>query len=188
MSDLTVEQPSRAVGCLDSMTRCVAADIGTSPYAAGRPVRHDLAMRLARELIPYFGASAVGLAIDVSLLWLQVSVLGVPYLAAAAISFLTGTVLVYWASIRHIFGFRRLASARTEFVLFVAVGLVGLAINLGVIYVGVSYLGLHYLVAKIGAAGFTFLANFAMRRLLLFTPWARSGRGHAQHRDADPKT
>jgi putative flippase GtrA len=130
-------------------------------------------MRLARELVPYFGASAVGLAIDVSLLWLQVSVIGVPYLAAAAISFLTGTVLVYWASIRHIFEFRRFASARNEFVLFVAVGLVGLAINLGVIYIGVSRLGLHYLVAKGGAAGFTFLANFAMRRLLLFTPWAR---------------
>jgi len=173
-SDLKAEQSPKASGCHDSMTRCVAANIGTSPYAAGRPVRHDLTMRLARELIPYFGASAVGLAIDVSLLWLQVSVIGVPYLAAAAISFLTGTVLVYWASIRHIFGFRRLASARNEFVLFVAVGLVGLAINLGVIYVGVSHLGLHYLVAKIGAAGFTFLANFAMRRLLLFTPWGRS--------------
>ena len=130
-------------------------------------------VRLARELIPYIGASAAALALDVSLLWLQVSVIGVPYLAAAAVSFLGGTVFVYWASVRHIFGFRRLASARNEFVLFVAVGLVGLAINLGVIYVGVSRLGLHYLVAKGGAAGFTFLANFAMRRWLLFTPWAR---------------
>jgi putative flippase GtrA len=130
-------------------------------------------MRLTRELVPYFGASAVGLALDVSLLWLQVSVLGVPYLAAAAISFLAGTVLVYWAAIRHIFAFRRLASARNEFAIFVAIGLVGLAINLGVIHVGVSRLGLHYLVAKGGAAGFTFLANFAMRRLLLFTRWAR---------------
>ena len=53
-------------------------------------------MRLTRELIPYFAASAVGLALDVSLLWLQVSVIGVPYLAAAAVSFLTGTVIVYW--------------------------------------------------------------------------------------------
>jgi len=130
-------------------------------------------MRLARELIPYLGASAAGLALDVSLLWLQVSVIGVPYLAAAAISFLTGTVLVYWASIRHIFGFRRLPSARNEFAVFLAVGLVGLAINLGVIHLGVSRLGLHYLVAKFGAAGCTFLANFAMRRWLLFTPWAR---------------
>jgi putative flippase GtrA len=130
-------------------------------------------MRFARELIPYVGASAAAFALDVSLLWLQVSVMGVPYLAAAAISFLSGTAFVYWASIRHIFGFRRLASARNEFAVFLAVGLVGLAINLGVIYTGVSRLGLHYLLAKIGAAGCTFLANFAMRRWLLFTPWAR---------------
>jgi hypothetical protein len=73
------------------MTRRVAADIGTSPYAAGRPIQmsrkarnpacsgdiiedHDVraknrpTMRLTRELVPYFGASAVGLALDVSLL------------------------------------------------------------------------------------------------------------------------
>ena len=100
---------------------------GDMTVFSDRQAQNGAMMRLARELIPYFGASAVGLAIDVSLLWLQVSVIGVPYLAAAAISFLTGTVLVYWASIRHIFGFRRLASARNEFVLFVAVGLVGLA-------------------------------------------------------------
>jgi len=130
-------------------------------------------MRLTRELVPYFGVSAVGLALDVSLLWLQVSVIGVPYLAAAAISFVTGTVLVYWASIRHIFGFRRLTSARNEFAVFLAVGVLGLAINLCVIYIGVARLGLHYLVAKVGAAGCTFLANFAMRRWLLFTPWVR---------------
>ena len=129
-------------------------------------------MRLARELIRYVGASAVALAIDVSLLWLQVSVIGAPYLAAAAISFLSGTVFVYWASVSHVFGFRRLESARKEFAVFLVVGLVGLAINLGVIYIGVSRLGLHYLLAKIGAAGCTFLANFAMRRWLLFTPWA----------------
>lgn len=140
-------------------------------------------MRLARELLPYIGASGAALALDVSLLWLQVSVIGVPYLAAAAVSFLSGTAFVYWASIRHIFGFRRLASARNEFTVFLSIGLVGLAINLGVIYIGVSRLGLHYLLAKIGAAGFTFLANFAMRRWLLFTPWdgARSARPPADH-------
>jgi len=133
-------------------------------------------MRLARELVRYFGVSAAALALDVALLWLQVSVIGVPYLAAAGISFLSGTAFVYWTSVRHIFGFRRLESARNEFAVFLVLGLVGLAINLGVIYIGVSRLGLHYLLAKLGAAGFTFLANFAMRRWLLFTPWARSSK------------
>lgn len=129
-------------------------------------------MSLARELTRYVGASGAAFALDVALLWLQVSVIGVPYLVAAAISFLVGTAFVYWASVSHIFGFRRLESARNEFAVFLSVGLVGLAINLGVIYVGVSRLGLHYLLAKFGAAGCTFLANFAMRRWLLFTPWA----------------
>jgi putative flippase GtrA len=140
-------------------------------------------MRLARELIRYVGASAAALALDFSLLWLQVAVIGVPYLAAAAISFLCGTALVYWASVSHVFGFRRLESARNEFAVFLAVGLVGLAINLGVIHIGVSRLGLHYLLAKVGAAGCTFLANFAMRRWLLFTPWARASAARPPERD-----
>jgi putative flippase GtrA len=140
-------------------------------------------MRLARELIRYVGASAAALALDLSLLWLQVAVIGVPYLAAAAISFLCGTALVYWASVSHVFGFRRLESARNEFAVFLAVGLVGLAINLGVIHIGVSRLGLHYLLAKVGAAGCTFLANFAMRRWLLFTPWASASAARQPERD-----
>jgi putative flippase GtrA len=140
-------------------------------------------MRLARELIRYVGASAAALALDFSLLWLQVAVIGVPYLAAAAISFLCGTAFVYWASVSHVFGFRRLESARNEFAVFLAVGLVGLAINLGVIHIGVSRLGLHYLLAKVGAAGCTFLANFAMRRWLLFTPWARASAARPAERD-----
>jgi putative flippase GtrA len=87
--------------------------LGDMTVFSDRQAKNGAMMRLARELIPYFGASAVGLALDVSLLWLQVSV------------------------------------------------------------IGVSRLSLHYLVAKGGAAGCTFLANFAMRRWLLFTQWGR---------------
>lgn len=129
-------------------------------------------MRLIRELTGYVGASAAALVLDVGLLWLQVSIIGLPYLLAAAVSFLCGTVMIYWASVRHIFGFRRIENVREEFAVFLAVGLVGLAVNLAAMYLGVSHLGLHYLVAKFGAAGCTFLANFAMRRWLLFTPHA----------------
>jgi putative flippase GtrA len=128
-------------------------------------------IRLLRELGGYVGASAIALGLDICLLALLVSGLGVPYLAAAASSFLAGTLFVYWASVKHVFGYRRLESAGNEFAVFLAIGVVGLTVNLAAMYMGVSKLGLHYLLAKVLAAGFTFLANFAMRRWLLFTPW-----------------
>ena len=57
---------------------------------------------------------------------------------------------------------------RVEFLGFVAIGVVGLTINISVIYTAVHFLGLHYMMAKVAAAGFSFLFNFIVRRQLLF--------------------
>jgi len=125
---------------------------------------------LLRQATGYVGASALAFAIDFLLLSLLVSGLGVPYLAAAAASFMAGTVVVYYASVRHVFDYRRLEDWRQEFAVFAGLGLAGLAVNLAAMYALVSGLGLHYLVAKVGAAGFTFSANFLLRRWMLFSP------------------
>lgn len=134
--------------------------------------------RIVREATGYAGASALALAVDFLLLGLQVSVLGVPYLLAAAISFSTGTVIVYWVSIRHIFEHRSRTNWRQEFAIFAGLGLAGLVVNLAAMYALVDGFGLHYLVAKIGASGFTFMTNFLLRRWLLFTPKSRSVSPH----------
>ena len=131
--------------------------------------------KLLRETGAYVAASAAAFGIDFALLAALVALLGVPYLAAAAVSFLAGTAFVYWASVRHIFEYRRLEDARREFALFAAIGVVGLALNLGVMYLAVGVLGLHYLIAKCGAAGATFILNYSLRRLALFTAWPPSG-------------
>jgi putative flippase GtrA len=132
--------------------------------------------RFLRQATGYVGASALAFGVDFLLLSLLVAVFGVPYLLAAALSFLAGTVVVYWLSIRHVFDYRRLDDWRREFAIFAALGLVGLVVNLAVIYSLVERLGLHYLVAKVGAAGCTFIVNFLLRRWLLFLP-----RGHRQN-------
>jgi putative flippase GtrA len=141
--------------------------------------------RFTRQVTGYVGASALALAVDVLLLWLLVSGFRVPYLAAAFISFSAGTVVVYWLSIRHVFDYRRLEDWRPEFAVFAALGLVGLAVNLTVMYSLVDGLGLHYLVAKVGAAGFTFITNFLLRRWMLFTPRSKSA-GDPGHRGVEP--
>jgi len=136
--------------------------------------------RFLRQATGYVGASALAFGVDFSLLSLLVAVLGVPYLPAAALSFLAGTVVVYWLSIRHVFDYRRLEDWRGEFAIFAGLGLVALVVNLAVIYSLVEGLGLHYLVAKVGAAGCTFVANFLLRRWMLFLP-----RSHQQHENVN---
>jgi putative flippase GtrA len=123
---------------------------------------------LAREVIGYGAASACALAVDVSLLWILVTLFSFGYIAAATLSFLAGASVAYILSVRLAFKDHRLKDRLSEFVGFVAIGALGLAINIGVIAVAVNYLDLHYLLAKCVAAGCTFLCNFITRRQLLF--------------------
>ena len=125
--------------------------------------------QMLKELFGYGAASACALVIDVAILWALVHFLEWGYLPAATTSFLIGAVVAYRLSTAIAFKQHRLTNRTAEFVGFVAIGGVGLAVNAIVIFVGVDVLGLHYLIAKCVAAGFTFTCNFFVRRQTLFT-------------------
>ncbi len=124
---------------------------------------------LLREAAGYAAASLTALLVDVGLLWMLVSVAGCPYLIAATLSFLTGAWVAYALAVRIAFTRHRLSDRRVEFVVFLGLGAIGLAVNVTVLYVLVDRLGVHYLAAKGAAAGGTFTSNFILRRQILFT-------------------
>ena len=124
--------------------------------------------RLFEQSVRYAAASVVALIVDISILWMLVFFLLSPYLVAAAISFFSGMCVTYLFSVKLVFDRRALRDRRAEFLIFLAIGAVGLAINLGVMAIAVTYLGLHYLAAKIIAAACTIICNFTARRELLF--------------------
>ena len=126
--------------------------------------------RPLREFATYGIASTAAFGIDLSLLAALVALGDAPYLAAATVSFVTGTIFVYWASINHVFNYRRLGNAPGEFGAFLIIGVVGLVVNLAVMHAAVERLAFHYLLAKVAAACVTFGCNYGLRRLLLFTP------------------
>jgi putative flippase GtrA len=121
-----------------------------------------------KEALGYAAVSACGLLIDIAILFILVHYFSWWYLAAAMTSFSVGLLIGYVLCVTSVFNYRRLKDWRLEFGSFAAIGAVGLAINAAVISFGVKYLGLHYLIAKCGAAGFTFVWNFVARRQLLF--------------------
>lgn len=140
---------------------------------------------LLRESAIYTLGAAGGFSTDIGLLWVLVEKVGLHYLVAATLSFLAGTVVVYWVSVRHAFRFRRIEDRRTEFGYFMSIGAVGIVLNLLLMFALVDWLDLHYLLAKVGAAAITFVTNFGMRRWLLFTDHAdgapRTGLGPEHH-------
>jgi putative flippase GtrA len=128
-----------------------------------------------------YGVSAVfALAVDMSILWILVHYLGIPYLTAATLSYLAGAGVAYKLSIRLAFKEHRLSNRATEFVSFVAIGTLGLVVNACVIDMVVKYLGLHIMIAKCVAAACTFMCNFMARRQLLFVR-SRSGIADLSH-------
>lgn len=114
-----------------------------------------------------------------SLLAFLASRAGVPYLLASAISFVAGGVFLYFVCVKLVFRYRRIANPALELPVFVALGLVGLAVNTLVIYVVVNWLHGGYLQGKVAAAVFTFGTNFVLRRVSMFSRLARPGRPFA---------
>jgi putative flippase GtrA len=123
---------------------------------------------LFREAIGYAAASGCALAADIAILWVLVEFFSWDFLAAATLSFLAGAVVAYQLSVKLAFKHHTLRDRRLEFVTFIAIGTLGVAVNAAVIFLAVTWLGMHYLVAKCTAAMFTFMCNFFLRRQILF--------------------
>jgi putative flippase GtrA len=120
------------------------------------------------EATRYAAVSAFAFIIDITALFILVHYLSWWYVAAATTSFLVGLLVAYVLSVTLVFKYRRLQDPRIEFASFVGIGAVGVAINAAAMTVGVKVFGVHYLIAKFGAAGFTFVWNFVARRQFLF--------------------
>ncbi len=121
-----------------------------------------------REAIRYLVASIAALGLDATILSIGVSRLDLPVWFAGAIAYFGGLVLVYLLSIHWVFAQRAVHKASSEFLIFAALGLLGLFLNSVTLYVGTA-LGLGLVVAKGLSAGIGFAANFVTRKVLLFS-------------------
>lgn len=128
-----------------------------------------------RQFVLYGVASVAALAVDYGLLIFLTEYVGFHYLISASISFLVGGLVIYCASILHIFDQRRLSSRSIEITSFMAIGGVGLALNGLLIWAITEGTPISYQLAKLPTAGIVFLFNYVARRSLLFSapPMAR---------------
>jgi putative flippase GtrA len=129
---------------------------------------------LAAESARYLGASAAAFAIDFGVYVGLIRLAGWHYLVAAPVGFAFGLLTIYLLSVRWVFPERRIKDARVEFAVFAAIGLLGMAINEGVLYGAVGHAGLSYELGKGVSAAIVFSMNFALRKLVLFTRYGAS--------------
>jgi putative flippase GtrA len=123
---------------------------------------------LARELMRYTMAGGLASLVDVGLLVVLTSGLGVYYLHAAALAFSVGLLTSYGLSIAWVFQARTWPNPWVEFGLFTLIGAIGLLGCSVCMWALTEYVHLHYLSSKMGAALVVLLWNFFAKKGLLF--------------------
>ncbi|MCS7024172.1 MAG: GtrA family protein [Bryobacteraceae bacterium] len=135
-------------------------------WAVAAPQRQRA--NLIQQFVRYLLVGGAAFVIDFSLLYFLTESARLHYLTAAAASFLAGLIFTYTLSRMWVFDVRTLNHTPMEFLVFSAVGLIGLALNEAILWVAVGSLHMHYLHAKLGSAAMVLIWNFSARRTLLF--------------------
>ena len=121
---------------------------------------------LATQFVRYFGVALIGLAVDFGTLVLLTSVFHVHYLIGATAGFLLGLVVTYVLSERFVFTGPRIANPALRFAIFGVIGLVGLLLLNGIMWVLTDRLGWYYVWSKVGATVVVYTWNFFARRAM----------------------
>lgn len=123
--------------------------------------------KLFAQFMKFGVVGAIAFVIDYGLLAFLTEVFGIDYLVSATISFTASVAFNYVASMRYVFTHKEDMSRRREFVIFVVLSVIGLAINNACMWAGVELLGVHYLLTKIAATAIVMVWNFVTRKIFL---------------------
>lgn len=123
--------------------------------------------KLVAQFMKFGVVGVIAFVIDYGLLALLTEAFDVNYLVSATISFTVSVVFNYLASMRYVFTHKEGMSRRREFVIFVVLSVIGLAINNLCMWAGVELLGIHYLITKIAATAIVMIWNFVTRKIFL---------------------
>ncbi len=119
------------------------------------------------QLFRYAFVGGLAFVADYGSLYLLVHYAGLHHLLAAAIAFLLGLFINWQLSTSWVFA----GKGRNDiqgFALFAVIGIIGLALNEGIMYIGTDIAGLHYMISKLLSTLIVFLWNFFARRTFVF--------------------
>lgn len=118
------------------------------------------------QFFRYFWVGGVATIFDIVPLYLLVEYVHIHYLLAACLTFILGTAVNYILSVAWVFKRNGLAH-HVNFILFGAIGLIGLGLNLLIIWALVDKTGLWYMYAKFISTILVLFWNFSARRFVV---------------------
>ena len=127
------------------------------------------------EFSRYFAVSLLAFVLDLGAFSASLRVFGLTWAAAATLGFVVGLLVAYVLSVRFVFKKRRLRQAPlVELLTFSLVGLGGLGMTQLALWIGIERLNANPEISKFCAAGVTFIFNFVVRKLIIFSAAADS--------------
>ncbi|HBO61761.1 MAG TPA: GtrA family protein [Olsenella sp.] len=119
---------------------------------------------LVGQLLKFGVVGVAATAIDFGVMVAMTELAGWDPVLSAGVSFVVSLAFNYVASMRFVFARRDDLSRARELAIFVALSLVGLAINEALMWLGVNALSISYLVVKVAATCVVMLWNFVSRK------------------------
>lgn len=123
--------------------------------------------KLIEQILKFGVVGIIATVIDFGVLYILSQPLGIDPVVSAGISFCVSLVFNYVASMRYVFTHREDMSRSREFVIFLVLSLIGLAINEAIMAAGVAVLGnsaLAVMGTKVLATAIVMVWNFVSRK------------------------
>lgn len=93
----------------------------------------------------------------------------VHYLVSAVVAFVMGLTVNFLLSKKFVFsGEKKAHSSSTEFLVYAIIGVIGLLLTEGIMFVLTDILKLYFMIPKIIATAVVFVWNFVARKLVLY--------------------
>ena len=124
-------------------------------------------MALIKQIGRFLVVGGLAFLVDYGVLWTMVDLLKANYLVASTLSFSISVIFNYALSSIWVFESAGNGNQIGNFVVFVAMSVVGLLLNLAIMWFAVDALELYYLVAKVGSTGIVMIYNFISRKIIL---------------------
>jgi len=119
----------------------------------------DIAGHCHSRIIPFFFVGVFSSLVDIGIMYLMTTYLGVWYLYAAAFSYCCGIVVSYVAN-KYLTFHNKNRKTATQFATFATISVSCLIVNLGIVWLAVTFFSVTPIIAKIFATFCAFLWNY----------------------------
>ncbi|WP_294477383.1 GtrA family protein [uncultured Bacteroides sp.] len=121
------------------------------------------------QFVRYAFVGGLAFVVDFGLLYVLTEYLSLYYILSASLSFIVGLLINYFISILWVFSDYKSSNRVAEFIYFALIGIVGLLLNVFILWLITEFFDIYYMYSKLIAAVVVYLWNFLARKYFLFS-------------------